>query len=188
MTEGSGAVATAPQPDLARSVQSGAHGHRWLLRGCHSLRRMRRTSGSEPMVSNRLQPDVMTSAAFVEAVKRWTMHDHLRPERRGVSIAAAIVAMLVVRGLFGWQQRRFADQLFRQLPDAVELVTSTVRSGLPVHEAFRTIARKMPQRCTGSESQIAQGLTYLVNTLSTVEFERNGCRLSQWRLLHVRAS
>jgi tight adherence protein B len=127
----------------------------------------------------------MTSAAFVEAVKRWTMHDHLRPERRGVSIAAAIVAMLVVRGLFGWQQRRFADQLFRQLHDAVQLVTSTVRSGLPVHEAFRTIARKMPQRCTGSESQIAQGLTYLVNTLSTVEFERNGCRLSQWRLLHV---
>jgi tight adherence protein B len=66
-----------------------------------------------------------------------------------VSIAAAIVAVLVVRGLFGWQQRRFAVQLFRQLPDAIQLVTSTVRSGLPVHEAFRTIAREMPQPTAG---------------------------------------
>jgi tight adherence protein B len=62
-----------------------------------------------------------------------------------VSIAAVVVAILVVRGLFGWQQRRFADLLFRQLPDVIQLVTSTVRSGLPVSEAFRTIAREMPQ-------------------------------------------
>jgi tight adherence protein B len=62
-----------------------------------------------------------------------------------VSLAAAIVAIMVVRGLFGWQQRRIANQLFRQLPDAIQLVTSTVRSGLPVHEAFRIIAREMPQ-------------------------------------------
>jgi tight adherence protein B len=66
-----------------------------------------------------------------------------------VSIAAAIVAILVVRGLFGWQQYRFARQLFQQLPDTIQLVTSTVRSGLPVHEAFRTIAREMPQPTAG---------------------------------------
>ncbi|MGY2845157.1 tight adherence protein B [Bradyrhizobium sp. USDA 4509] len=63
--------------------------------------------------------------------------------------AAAIVAIMVVRGLFGWQQRRVANQLFQQLPDAIQLVTSTVRSGLPVHEAFRTIAREMPQPTSG---------------------------------------
>ncbi|MBB4369418.1 tight adherence protein B [Bradyrhizobium sp. cir1] len=66
-----------------------------------------------------------------------------------VSIAAAIVAIVVVRGLLGWQQRRFVDQLFRQLPDAIQLVTSTVRSGLPVNESFRTIAREMPQPTAG---------------------------------------
>ena len=66
-----------------------------------------------------------------------------------VSIAAAVVAFLVMRGLFGWQRRRFADQLFRQLPDTIQLVTSTVRSGLPVSEAFRTIAREMPQPTAG---------------------------------------
>jgi tight adherence protein B len=66
-----------------------------------------------------------------------------------VAIAAAIVASMVVRGLFGWQQRRLANQLFRQLPDTIELVTSTVRSGLPVNEAFRAIANQMPQPTAG---------------------------------------
>jgi tight adherence protein B len=66
-----------------------------------------------------------------------------------VSLAAAIVAIMVVRGLLGWQQRRLANQLFQQLPDTIQLVTSTVRSGLPVNEAFRTIAREMPQPTAG---------------------------------------
>ncbi|MBR0801114.1 type II secretion system F family protein [Bradyrhizobium jicamae] len=64
-------------------------------------------------------------------------------------IAAGVVALLVVRGLFGWQQHRLAIELFRQLPDAIQLVTSTVRSGLPVNEACRTIAREMPQPTSG---------------------------------------
>ena len=76
-----------------------------------------------------------------------------------VSLAAAIVAVLVVRGLFGWQQRRFAIQLFRQLPDAIQLVTSTVRSGLPVNEAFRTIAREMPQPTAGQFAIVCSELS-----------------------------
>jgi len=66
-----------------------------------------------------------------------------------VSVAAASVALIVVRGLFKWQQRRYANELFRQLPDTIQVVTSTVRSGLPVQEAFRTIARDMPQPTAG---------------------------------------
>ena len=75
------------------------------------------------------------------------------------SMAAAIVAIMVVRGLFAWQQRRFANQLFRQLPDAVQLVTSTVRSGLPVNEAFRTIAREMPQPTAGQFAIVCSELS-----------------------------
>ncbi|MBR0786886.1 type II secretion system F family protein [Bradyrhizobium iriomotense] len=76
-----------------------------------------------------------------------------------VSVAAAIAALLVVRGLFGWQQRRFADQLFQQLPDVVQLVTSTVRAGLPVNEAFRTIARDMPQPTAGQFAVVCSELS-----------------------------
>jgi tight adherence protein B len=76
-----------------------------------------------------------------------------------VSVAAAIVVIMVVRGLFGWQQRRFASQLFRQLPDTIQLVTSTVRSGLPVNEAFRTIAREMPQPTAGQFAIVCSELS-----------------------------
>jgi tight adherence protein B len=75
-----------------------------------------------------------------------------------VSLVAVTVAVMVVRGLFGWQQRRLANQLFRQLPDTIQLVTSTVRSGLPVHEAFRTIAREMPQPTAGQFAIICSEL------------------------------
>lgn len=76
-----------------------------------------------------------------------------------VSFVAAIVAIMVVRGLFGWQQRRLANQLFRQLPDTIQLVTSTVRSGLPVSEAFRIIAREMPQPTSGQFAIVCSEVT-----------------------------
>jgi tight adherence protein B len=66
-----------------------------------------------------------------------------------VSLAALLVGIMVVRGLFGWQRRRVANQLFRQLPDTIEMVTSAVRSGLPVNEAFRAVSREMPQPTAG---------------------------------------
>jgi tight adherence protein B len=76
-----------------------------------------------------------------------------------VSIAAGALALVVVRGLFGWQQRRFANELFRQLPDAIQLVTSTVRAGLPVNEAFRAIAREMPQPTAGQFAIVCSELS-----------------------------
>ena len=76
-----------------------------------------------------------------------------------VSLAAGIVAIIVVRGLLGWQQRRFTNQLFQQLPDTIELVTSTVRSGLPVNEAFRTISREMPQPTAGQFAIVCSELS-----------------------------
>jgi tight adherence protein B len=75
------------------------------------------------------------------------------------SFGAAILAIMVVRGLFGWQQRRFVNQLFRQLPDTIEMVTSTVRSGLPVNEAFRTISREMPEPTAGQFAIVCSELS-----------------------------
>ena len=74
-------------------------------------------------------------------------------------LAAAIVGIMVVRGLFGWQQRRLANQLFRQLPDTIQIVASTVRSGLPVNEAFHTIAREMPQPTAGQFAIVCSELS-----------------------------
>jgi tight adherence protein B len=76
-----------------------------------------------------------------------------------VSLVAVIVALMVVRGLFGWQRRRLANQLFRQLPDVISMVTSAVRSGLPVGEAFRTIARELPEPTAGQFAIICNELS-----------------------------
>lgn len=94
-------------------------------------------------------PAYVLLAGILAAAAFWIAISPLQFSTSKVSIVAAFIAIMVVRGLFGMQQHRFTDGLFRQLPDTVQLVTSTVRSGLPVHEAFRTIARDMPQPTAG---------------------------------------
>jgi tight adherence protein B len=69
--------------------------------------------------------------------------------RSSVTLVAAAAGLLVTRSLLGWQQRNFANRLFQQLPDVVELITSTVKAGLPVAEAFRVVAQEMPQPTAG---------------------------------------
>src|SRR6266404_4640992 len=95
------------------------------------------------------QPAYVLLAGVIAAAAIFYANSLLKFPILYVYLAAAIVAIMVVRGLFGWQQRRLANQLFRQLPDTIQLVTSTVRSGLPVNEAFRIISRQMPQPTAG---------------------------------------
>jgi len=64
-------------------------------------------------------------------------------------VAGISAAIVVIRGLFGWQQARFRNLLFKQIPDVIELVTSTIRAGLPITEAFQIIAKDMPEPTAG---------------------------------------
>ena len=66
-----------------------------------------------------------------------------------VSITATFVGFAVVRGLFGMQKRLLGNRLFRQLPDAIEMVRTSVQSGLPVSDAFKNIAQNMAQPTSG---------------------------------------
>lgn len=53
-------------------------------------------------------------------------------------------AFLTIRNLFIWQSRRYTGALFRQLPDALGVISRGVRAGLPMTEALRSVAREMP--------------------------------------------
>jgi tight adherence protein B len=99
-------------------------------------------------------PAYVLLAGALAAVAIFYANSYLGFSTLSVCLAAAIVDIMVVRGLFGWQRRRVANQLFRQLPDTIQLVTSTVRSGLPVNEAFRTIAREMPEPTAGQFAKV----------------------------------
>jgi tight adherence protein B len=105
------------------------------------------------------RPAYVFIAGAVAALAVIYANDLLRFSPLYMYLAAATAAILVVRGLFGWQRRLFANQLFRQLPDAIQLVTSTVRSGLPVYEAFRAIAREMPQPTAGQFAIVCSELS-----------------------------
>lgn len=52
--------------------------------------------------------------------------------------------VLLARAVFGWEQSRYRKLLLRQLPDAIEMVVSATRAGLPIREAFRGVADEMP--------------------------------------------
>jgi tight adherence protein B len=106
-----------------------------------------------------LRPAYVVGAGAIAAAAIFYSNSLLGFSTIYVSLAAAIVAIMVVRGLFGWQQRRIANQLFRQLPDMIQLVTSAVRSGLPVQEAFRTISREMPQPTAGQFAVVCSELS-----------------------------
>jgi tight adherence protein B len=128
-------------PASLPSIRRLEAGSRWLF--------LHRLANYRAGIAYQWHPVYVLLAAFIAAAAIFYANAVLRFSTFYVSIAAAIVGIMVLRGLFGWQQRRVANQLFRQLPDTIQLVTSTVRSGLPVNEAFRTIAREMPQPTAG---------------------------------------
>jgi tight adherence protein B len=55
-----------------------------------------------------------------------------------------VAGVLLLRAVFGWERSSYCGALVRQLPDAIELVVSATRAGLPIREAFRGIAEEMP--------------------------------------------
>jgi tight adherence protein B len=65
------------------------------------------------------------------------------------SIAIGAVVSLAIgwqtaRSAFKWQQSRYSDALFLQIPDTLGLMVRVIRAGLPMAEALRSISREMP--------------------------------------------
>ncbi|HUB14594.1 MAG TPA: type II secretion system F family protein [Acetobacteraceae bacterium] len=89
-------------------------------------------------------PHAYTFAAGLIAALASIIFGGMLLPRWEAGIAALADFCLTTHMLFGWQRRRYANKLLRQMPDVVELVISSVRAGLPVSEAFRLIAHDMP--------------------------------------------
>ncbi len=60
------------------------------------------------------------------------------------TVVGIVVWVAVTRGIFSWEITRYRTKLVTQLPDAVQLVVSATRAGLPVSEAFKVISAEMP--------------------------------------------
>jgi tight adherence protein B len=77
--------------------------------------------------------------------------------------AGAAASYAAIRMIFGWEITRYRSKLIAQLPDTIQLVVSGTRSGLPVSESFRTVARDMlsptKEEFQRVEAAMAQGET-----------------------------
>jgi tight adherence protein B len=49
------------------------------------------------------------------------------------------------RAFFGYFDRRIREQLLAQFPEALAMIVRSVRVGIPVQEAIRTVAREQPE-------------------------------------------
>ena len=54
-----------------------------------------------------------------------------------------VVGLLMIRAIFSWERNKYANALFKQLPDMIELLVSATRAGLPISEAIRNVAKDM---------------------------------------------
>jgi tight adherence protein B len=135
------ALPTSDSASLLRSIRRAPPESSWQF--------LHRLANYRPGSAIILRPEFVLLAGALAAAAVFYANTLVGFSTLYVSLAATIAAIIVVRGLFGWQQRRLSNQLFRQLPDTIQMVTSAVRSGLPVNEAFRTIARDMAQPTAG---------------------------------------
>jgi tight adherence protein B len=110
---------------------------------------LQRLANYRPGVTYLVSPPLVLLAGVVAGAAVVYANIYVGFSPRYVSFGAFVVGVLVARGLFGWQYRRFANQLFRQLPDTISMVTGSVRAGLPVNEAFRAISREMAEPTAG---------------------------------------
>ena len=129
------------QEKSAPSLRRAPAESKWLL--------IHRLADYRPGITYAWGPMYVALAGVIAAAAVFYANSFLGFSLLYVSIVAAGVAFMVFRGLFGWQRRHLANQLFSQLPDTIAMVTSAIRSGLPVNEAFRAIAREMPQPTSG---------------------------------------
>ena len=144
------AVSTAQSASIP-SIRRAPVESRWLF-----LHRLANYRGG---ITYDLRPVYVLLAGAIAAAAVFYANTFLEFSPFYVSLAAALAAIFVIRGLFGWQRRRLTTQLFRQLPDAIEMVTSAVRSGLPVNEAFRAVARETPQPTAGQFATVCSELS-----------------------------
>jgi tight adherence protein B len=87
-------------------------------------------------------PVVVGGGVLIALLAYWRTRGWLGP---GLGALAGLLSGgFAVRAVFRWQHRRYVDALFKQIPDAMGLITRGIRAGLPMTEALRSVTREMP--------------------------------------------
>lgn len=76
-----------------------------------------------------------------------------------VILLTPIVWIFASRAYFNWLRQQRLDVLFKQFPDALAMIVRSVRVGIPVTEAIRTVARDSQQPTAREFQRMADRLT-----------------------------
>jgi len=68
--------------------------------------------------------------------------------------AGILTGIKAMRVLFKRGRTKYAQQLFKQIPDAVGLIIRAIRAGIPMAEALRSVAREMPEPTRGEFGRV----------------------------------
>ena len=87
-----------------------------------------------------LRVPLLLALAVIPAV----VIDRLASRVLGVPLDPALPLIWIgcTQGLFRTLHARYADKLYRQLPDALSMIVRSVRVGIPLHEALRGVAQE----------------------------------------------
>lgn len=129
------ATATPRLPSIRVTPRNGNPGFRRILRlVCYNP--------DNPAEHSIPWPLVLLAGVLAGLLSAWRASAYL-----GMTLgclAGVFSGVMIIRGMFLWQHRRYTGALFRQLPDTLGVIVRGVRAGLPVTEALRSIAREMP--------------------------------------------
>ena len=95
--------------------------------------------------------------------------------------AIPVTWVLMCRSFFGWIEKRRQGQLLDQFPDALSMIVRTIRVGIPVMEAIRSVARECPNPTAGEFMRLCDQVA-IGSTLedAVMELARRG-GLSEYR-------
>jgi len=74
-----------------------------------------------------------------------------------------VVWIVVSRAFFGFFDRRLREQLLAQFPDALAMIVRSVRVGIPVQEAIRSVARELSYPTGPEFARLVDQVTVGVN-------------------------
>jgi len=169
-------AASGRSPDIRAGDEPGPRIVRWLLR-------LLRVPVDLP-AAHVISPRLVWAAGVIAAVATVLLAS--RHVQLPLAIGAGLLGgVLLLRTVFGWEQSRYRKLLTRQLPDAIELVVSATRAGLPIGEAFRAIANEMPAPTKGEFGRVVNEMSLGVAPEDALLAVHRRTRVSEYAIFAV---
>ena len=96
-------------------------------------------------------------------------------------LSMPVIWIFASRSIFGWAENRRKLALLRQLPDVLAMIVRSVRVGIPVMEAIRSVARETPEPTGPEFARLVDQLSIGVALEEAVQDMARRCAIPEYR-------